>query len=73
MGRTTTPDAKRETQAGAEYITLAEAARRWGISVKTLRRRISTGDLVAQRLGARLIRVRAEDVAALFTPTDQYA
>lgn len=57
----------------AEFISLQEAAARWSITPRTLRRRIASGDLVAHRMGPRTIRVKAEDVAALFTPTDQYA
>lgn len=45
--------------------SLAMAARRTGVSVKTLRRRIAAGELSAYRSG-RLIRVEASDVDALF-------
>ncbi len=45
--------------------SLATAARRTGVSVKTLRRRIAAGELSAYRSG-RLIRVVASDVDALF-------
>ncbi|QKE85157.1 helix-turn-helix domain-containing protein [Arthrobacter sp. NEB 688] len=45
--------------------SLATAARRTGVSVKTLRRRIAAGELCAYRSG-RLIRVVASDVDALF-------
>ncbi|WP_404347543.1 excisionase family DNA-binding protein [Phycicoccus jejuensis] len=47
--------------------SLATAARRTGVSVKTLRRRIAAGELSAYRSG-RLIRVVAGDVDALFVP-----
>jgi excisionase family DNA binding protein len=49
-----------------QYESLAEAAGRVGCTVKTLRRRIADGQLPAQRLGTRLIRVIPEDVDALF-------
>ena len=35
------------THDGAEYLTLSEAAARYKVSQRTLRRRISTGDLPA--------------------------
>lgn len=47
------------------YESLQEAAARWDVSVKTLRRRISEGALPAYRSG-RLIRVKREDVDKLF-------
>lgn len=48
-----------------QYESLAQAAERTGISVKTLRRRIIDGELVAYRSG-RLIRVEPKAVDALF-------
>ena len=42
-----------------EYLTLKEAAARFKVSEKTLRRRISTGDLRALHNGRRLIRIAA--------------
>lgn len=49
-------------EARREFESLAAAAERTGISVKTLRRRISEGRLVAYRGGPRLIRVDPVDV-----------
>ncbi len=46
-------------------LTLKEAAAWYGVSVRTLRRRIAEGALPAYRVGPRAIRVRSEDVAAL--------
>ncbi len=51
--------------ANRDYETLREAADRLGVSDRTLRRRIADGDLMAYRLGKRLIRVRTADVDAL--------
>lgn len=51
--------------AKRQYESLAQAAERTGISVKTLRRRIIDGELVAYRSG-RLIRVEPKAVDALF-------
>jgi excisionase family DNA binding protein len=45
-----------------EYLTLADAADRMGVSTATLRRRITDGQLRAFRMGKRLIRIRVEDL-----------
>ena len=44
------------------YETLAQAAERTGITVKTLRRWIMAGRLPAYRYGPKLLRVEPEDV-----------
>lgn len=49
-------------------LSLKEAAEWYGVSERTLRRRIAEGRLPAYRLGPRTIRVRAEDVEALAKP-----
>ncbi|GAC1574375.1 MAG: hypothetical protein NVS3B18_07960 [Candidatus Dormibacteria bacterium] len=50
--------------AGTRGIeTLAHAARRVGVSTKTLRRRVADGTVGAYRVGPRLIRV---DIDAMF-------
>ncbi|PLA11051.1 hypothetical protein CYJ48_11110 [Corynebacterium riegelii] len=54
------------------YETLKQAAERTGLAERTLRRRIEDGSLIAYRLG-RAIRLRPEDVDALFTPTNAWA
>ncbi|MDQ3466465.1 MAG: helix-turn-helix domain-containing protein [Actinomycetota bacterium] len=54
----TRPNAKRD-------LTLKAAAAWYGVSERTLRRRIAEGRLPAYRVGPRSIRVSAEDVAAL--------
>ena len=51
-----------------EYLTLKEAAARFKVSEKTLRRRISSGDLRALHCGRRLIRIPDVDLVALFQP-----
>jgi excisionase family DNA binding protein len=51
-----------------EWLSLQEAATICGISVDTLRRRISTGRLPASRFGAKLIRVRITDLEELSRP-----
>lgn len=51
-----------------EWQSLQQAARLYGVSVDTLRRRIRHGQLRASRLGQRLIRARTADLDALFRP-----
>lgn len=48
-------------------LKLREAAEWYGVSERTLRRRIAEGRLPAYRVGPRSIRVAAEDVEALAT------
>ncbi|GAA1372995.1 excisionase family DNA-binding protein [Luteococcus sanguinis] len=58
-------------ESGIEYgrpgalLSLHEAALALGVSVATVRRYIADGRLVANRVGPRLIRVRAGDLAAV--------
>lgn len=56
----------------ARMITVSQAAKIYQVGERTLRREIAEGRLVAYRLG-RLLRLRPEDVEALFTPTDAWA
>ena len=53
---TTTPLTRRQ------FETLAQAAERTGLSIRTLRRRIATGALPAYRSGPRVLRVDPKDV-----------
>lgn len=55
-----------------QYETVSQAAKRTGLGERTLRRYIAEGALVAYRAG-RAIRLRPEDVDALFTPTNAWA
>lgn len=50
------------------YESLAQAAERTAISVKTLRRRIASGKLRAYRYGPQIIRVDPNDVDLLMRP-----
>ncbi len=50
------------------YESLAQAAERTSVSVKTLRRRIAAGKLRAYRYGPQAIRVDPKDVDLLMTP-----
>ncbi|MBK6857921.1 MAG: excisionase family DNA-binding protein [Microthrixaceae bacterium] len=50
-----------------QFESLAQASRRTGLSIRTLRRRISDGTLNAYRSGPRVIRLDPEDVDRLMT------
>ncbi len=52
----------------ASYETIAEAARRTGVSTKTIRRRIAEGRLTGYRFGPTLIRLNPAEVDALLRP-----
>ena len=54
------------------YETVAQASARVKIGERTLRRHIAEGRLIAYRAG-RAIRLKPEDVDALFTPTNQWS
>jgi excisionase family DNA binding protein len=49
-------------------LTLKEAAEWYGVSERSLRRRIDDGSLRAWKIGPRSIRVAAADVEALARP-----
>ena len=49
-------------------LKLPAAADLYGVSVKTLRRRIASGDLTGYRLGARIIVVDVDELEALLRP-----
>ncbi len=50
------------TKDHRESESPSSAAERTGLSIRTLRRRVASGDLAADRSGARVIRVDPEDV-----------
>jgi excisionase family DNA binding protein len=52
-----------------QRISIVAASERSGLSTKTLRRWIRTGELRAYRVGKRTLRVDTGDVDALFVPT----
>ena len=60
------------TKVRREFESLASAAERTGLSIRTLRRRIASGGLAAYRSGARVIRVDPDDVDRMMVrmPTD---
>ncbi|QYJ05239.1 helix-turn-helix domain-containing protein [Nocardioides panacisoli] len=60
-----------EEPSEPRWLTLAAAARRVDVSVKTIRRRIATGELPAYTCGKTRrpnLRVKPEDVDALMRP-----
>jgi excisionase family DNA binding protein len=52
----------------APLLSVQQAADRTGVSTETIRRWIRIGELPARRVGPRLIRIRVEDLDALFSP-----
>ncbi len=54
-----------ETSALGAFISLSKAADTLGVSVRTLRRRVASGELPAYRSGRRIIRVRVDDLETL--------
>lgn len=48
-----------------QFESIAQAAERTGLSIRTLRRRIAAGDLAAYRNGPRIIRLDPDDVDQL--------
>ena len=56
------------TKVHREFESLASAAERTGLSIRTLRRRIASGQLAAYRNGPRVIRVDPDDVDHLMVP-----
>ncbi len=51
-----------------QWLTIKQAAERRQVCAKTLRRWISDGILPAERVGPRLIRIRADDLDAVGRP-----
>lgn len=63
----------RGTSGPRRYETMEQAAERTQLSVRTIRRHISTGKLNGYRLNGRITRLDPADVDALFTPTNKWA
>lgn len=53
------------TKSRRQFESLADAAERTGLSIRTLRRRIAAGQLPAYRTGPRVLRVDPADVDRL--------
>jgi excisionase family DNA binding protein len=56
------------TKIRREFESLSSAAERTGLSIRTLRRRVASGQLAAYRSGPRVIRVDPDDVDRLMVP-----
>ncbi|MBB1502270.1 excisionase family DNA-binding protein [Propioniciclava sp. MC1683] len=52
----------------ARFVSQDAAAERWGVSVDTIRRMISSGRVTGYRLNNRIIRVDLAEVDAAFRP-----
>jgi excisionase family DNA binding protein len=63
------PPVNRRERRHPELIGLPEAADRCGVSYRTVRRWIASGQLNAVRVGPKLLKVDAADLAALLQPT----
>ncbi|MBK9696762.1 MAG: helix-turn-helix domain-containing protein [Propionibacteriaceae bacterium] len=46
----------------SQWLTLAQAAQTLGVCTRTIRRRISTGDLPAYKIGRKAIRIKVADL-----------
>lgn len=55
--------------SAARLISMQDAAEQCGVDYRTVRRWVSQGQLNAVRVGPRLIRINANDLAAFLRPT----
>ena len=53
------------------WISMEDAAKYLGVSVKTVRRRIADGTVAAQKIGPRLIRVDANSLQSAGAPVTE--
>lgn len=56
-------------ESAAVLVTVAEVADELRVTQRFVRQLIARGDLRAVRVGARIVRVRHDDVLALLRPT----
>lgn len=54
--------------AAVQYVTVAEVAAELRVTQRFVRHMIATGELRAVKVGARIVRIRHEDVEALLRP-----
>ncbi|MFG1931310.1 helix-turn-helix domain-containing protein [Mycobacterium sp. NPDC048908] len=69
MSAKTRQTANRRERRHPELIGLQQAADYCDVSYRTIRRWIADGRLNAVRVGPRLLKVHADDLAALLQPT----
>jgi len=55
-------------QSTRDWYSVTEAAEHLGVSPKTIRRHIDSGQLPAYRVGGKVIRIHRKDLALLLTP-----
>jgi excisionase family DNA binding protein len=55
-------------ESATEWLTIRQSANHVGCHQNTIRNLINRGELKASRIGLRLIRISADDLAALLTP-----
>jgi excisionase family DNA binding protein len=55
-------------QLDPEYLSIQGAAKRIKVHPNTIRNLIKSGDLSAERIGSKLIRIKSTDLEALLTP-----
>jgi excisionase family DNA binding protein len=55
-------------QLDPEYFSIQGAAKRIKVHPNTIRNLIKSGDLYAERIGSKIIRIRSTDLEALLTP-----
>ena len=51
-----------------ELLTISDAARILSVHKNTIRNMINRGELSAQRIGGRLIRIHKDELAAILSP-----
>jgi excisionase family DNA binding protein len=59
--------ADKAPESGERFLSIAEVAKRLGVSVKTVRRKIGSGELPAHRVG-KLLRIGERSLAACVAP-----
>jgi excisionase family DNA binding protein len=55
-------------QLDPEYLSIQDAAKRIKVHPNTIRNLIKSGDLSAERVGSKIIRIKSTDLEALLTP-----
>ena len=60
-----------DCQTPSEMLSVRQAAQAAAVSEKTIRRYIRSGELQAHRLGTKTVRIRRQDLNALFKPMPQ--
>jgi excisionase family DNA binding protein len=56
------------TSSRPSYISISEAADYLGVTTRTVRQMVSDGRLIAYHLGARIVRLRRDEIDAAMQP-----